>query len=66
VSRASLRQLHALAKAYGGRPSAYAGLTDPLHALWLDEAALMLAGQEQTRAVPQPPDPLNQLFRKRP
>lgn len=64
MSKASLRHLHALAKAYGGRPSAYAGLNDPLYAFWLDEAALILASQEQARAMPQPPDPLNLLMRR--
>jgi hypothetical protein len=64
VSKASLSHLHALAEAYGGRPSAYAGLTDPLAAFWLDEAALVLASRAQAQAAPRPPDPLAQLMRR--
>jgi len=66
VSKASLLHLHALAEAYGGRPSAYAGVGDALHAFWIDEAALVLASrQPSAQAAPHAPDPLDRLMRLR-
>ncbi len=62
MSRSSLLRLDALARHYGGRPSAYAAIDDPLAAFWLDEAAHMVAMDEEAKRAPKPPSTLDKLF----
>jgi hypothetical protein len=45
-----LLRLDALARTYGGRPSSYAGVSEPLHAFWVDEAVWYAAQLEPAAA----------------
>lgn len=54
VSRSGLVELDRLARRYPAKtPSGYAGVTDPVHAFWIDQAAWYAAAE--ARPPPEPP-----------